>query len=68
MSQTETNGDGRKVNLPGLYRHPESGAELIVKATPKFGTPMADGAVQVGFRYVGPAPEKKVETKEVSVK
>lgn len=66
MSNTETNGNGRPFNKPGLYRHPESGAELVVGATPKFGSPMADGAVRVGFVYVGPAPTKKVEADEVS--
>jgi hypothetical protein len=60
MSTTETNGSGRAVNLPGLYRHPESGKEVVVQANPKLGSAMADGVVQVGFVYVGPAP---VETK-----
>lgn len=68
MANTETNGNGRPFNKPGLYRHPESGAELIVGATPKFGSPMADGAVRVGYVYVGPAPAEKVEAKKESSK
>jgi hypothetical protein len=55
----ETNGDGKTGNLPGLYRHPESGAEIVVTAHEKAGNAMADGAVQVGFVYVGPAPIEK---------
>lgn len=57
----ETNGTGKKGNLPGLYRHPESGAEIVTQHDGKLGSAMSDGAVQVGFQYVGPAP--KEETK-----
>ncbi len=64
MSQTETNGEGKSRNLPGLYRHPESGAEIIITDNPGIGSAMADGAYQTGFRYVGPAP---VETKTEQV-
>ena len=57
----ETNGNGQKGNLPGLYRHPETGAEIVTQHDGKMGSAMSDGAVQVGFKYVGPAP--KTETK-----
>lgn len=67
MAQAETNGDGKN-NLPGLYRHPESGAEVIVTANPGIGNALADGAYQTGFRYVGPAPdETETKTKEAPV-
>lgn len=56
----ETNGNGTKGNLPGLYRHKETGAEIVTQHDGKLGSAMSDGAVQVGFVYVGPAP---VETK-----
>lgn len=65
MSNYETNGNGQPIHKPGLYKHPESGAEIIVGATPKFGSPIADGVYQVGFRYVGPAPVQE-ETPVVS--
>lgn len=59
MSNTESNGNRKPANPAGLYRHPESGAEVIVQATPKYGSPMADGVVRVGYVYVGPAPVVK---------
>lgn len=58
---SESNGDGRKGNLPGLYRHPESGAEVVVTHHDKLGSAMADGVVQVGYKYVGPAPKETVQ-------
>lgn len=58
----EVNGNGKAVNLPGLYRHPETGAEIVTQHDGKLGSAMSDGAVQVGFRYVGPAPVE-TETK-----
>jgi hypothetical protein len=51
MATTEQSGDGREGNKPGLYRHPESGAEVFVKAHPKFGSSMADGVVAQGYRW-----------------
>ena len=45
----QLNGDGHLGNRPGLYRHPQSGAEIFVTAHPKFGSSMADGAVNQGF-------------------
>lgn len=51
-------------NQPGLYRHPESGAELVAEWDPITGSAQADGYVRVGFVYVGPKPEAKVESKK----
>ena len=67
MAQAETSGNGKN-NLPGLYRHPESGAEVIVQANPGIGNSMADGAYQTGFRYVGPAPVETENEPEVAPK
>ena len=66
----ESNGDGRPYNKPGLYRHPESGAEVITRHDAKLGSAMSDAVVQVGYKYVGPAPveTKTVETKATKVK
>lgn len=61
MSNTETTTN-KPANLPGLYRHPESGREIVVQANPGIGSAQADGAVQVGFVYVGPAPAKETKT------
>lgn len=63
MADTEINGDGRPFNKPGLYRHPESGAEVITTHHAKFGSAMSDAMVQVGYKYVGPAPIETVDTK-----
>lgn len=46
-------------NPAGLYRHKESGAE-VVASRPS----MADGFVRVGYKYVGPAPKKSVAEPE----
>jgi hypothetical protein len=59
MSNVEVNGESRAANKPGLYRHPESGAEVVVTHHPKLGSAMADGVVQVGYKWVGPAPTTK---------
>lgn len=55
MATNETYGDGRPVLLSGVYRHPDSGQELVAQATSKFGNPMADAFTRLGFEYVGPA-------------
>jgi hypothetical protein len=55
---SETNGNGKTGNLPGLYRHPETGSEIVTQHDGKLGSAMSDGAVQVGFKYVGPAPKE----------
>jgi len=61
MANSENNGDGRPANLPGVYRHPETGVELIALRHRKFGDQQADAFVQVGFKYVGPAPKESAK-------
>lgn len=39
----------------GVYRHKETGEELVTVATSKFGNPQASAALRLGFEYVGPA-------------
>jgi hypothetical protein len=47
-----------KDNPGGLYRHPDTGAELgFVDDALNFGKASADAAVRMGFEYVGPLPE-----------
>lgn len=58
MASSETNGDGRAINPSGVYRHPDTGEELVTQATAKFGNPQADAIVRMGFVYVGPLSEK----------
>lgn len=58
MATSETNGDGRAINPSGVYRHPDTGQELVTQATAKFGNPQADAIVRMGFVYVGPLSEK----------
>lgn len=62
MEAAETNGTGKTLNKPGLYRHPKSGAEVIVTHHPKLGSAMADGVVQVGYEWVGPAPKEEAKS------
>lgn len=62
----ESNGNGKTGNLPGLYRHPESGAELVTQHDGKLGSAQSDGAVQVGFVYVGPAPKEETKVAPVA--
>lgn len=57
----ETQGDGRPVSPAGVYRHRESGAEVIATATEKFGNPQGDAYVRLGFEYVGPVEGKDAE-------
>jgi hypothetical protein len=38
-------------NQEGVYRHPETGAEVSIKAHAKLGTAMADGFVAAGFVF-----------------
>lgn len=58
MADKESNGDGRPANEPGVYRHPETGKELIARRHRKFGDAQADGFVQVGYKWVGPVPKE----------
>jgi hypothetical protein len=62
MPVIETNSDGQAVNPSGVYRHPDSGEELVFQATGKFGNPGADAAVRLGFVYLGEADPEKVES------
>jgi len=66
--QNETNGDNRPYNKPGLYRHPESGAEVITRHDAKLGSAMSDAVVQVGYKYVGDAPVEAPAKAEVKSK
>lgn len=50
-------------NEAGVYKHPETGVEVVARPHPKFGNAQADGFVNAGFVYVGPAPAKE-EVKE----
>ena len=52
----------KPANKGGVYRHPETGTEVIAMETEKFGSPQADAYVRLGFEYVGPVEE--VGTKE----
>lgn len=66
MSSVEVSGKGGAGNKPGLYRHPESGAEVFVTHHAKLGSAMADGVVAVGYVWVSseqPKP-KAVDFKE----
>lgn len=45
-------------NLPGVYKHPETGEELVAHNHPKFGSAMADGFVRVGYVYQGPEKQE----------
>lgn len=48
----ETNGDGRPLNRPGLYRQKETGQEIYLEGTPGLGTPIIDAFVQAGFVFI----------------
>ena len=52
MAETVEEKSNQK-NLPGVYRHPETGVELVAKQHPKYGSAQADGFVRVGYVYVG---------------
>lgn len=60
----ETNGDGRPLNKPGIYRQKETGQEIYLESTPDLGTPIIDAFMQAGFVYVGPKEEPKIEEVE----
>jgi hypothetical protein len=60
MATFETNGDGSPTNPSGVYRHPDTGGELVFQATSKFGNPGADAAVRLGYVYAGAANKEKV--------
>jgi hypothetical protein len=57
LPQGQSGETSRVVNLPGVYRHPETGAEVITSAsdggTLAEGTTQADALKRVGFERVG---------------
>lgn len=46
----------------GLYRHPETGNEVITLSDPIFGEAQSEGIVRLGFVRVGDAPEGSIKT------
>ena len=46
----------------GLYRHPETGKEVITLYDPLFGDAQSEGIVRLGFVRVGDAPEGSIKT------
>lgn len=48
----------------GVYRHRESGEELVAVETSSFGNPMAAAFVRMGFEFVGPLSEKAIAKPE----
>jgi hypothetical protein len=53
IMQEENNGVQYEA---GLYRHPDTGAELVTKFDPLFGDAQSEGVARVGFVRVGDAP------------
>ncbi len=60
MDHKETNGNGRPVLKGGVYKHPESGQELIAVQTAKFGNPQADAYVRMGYQYAREATQEEL--------
>lgn len=60
MPVIETNSNGREVLSSGVYRHPDTGEELVAQGNSKFGNPQADAITRLGFQYVGPVNTHKV--------
>lgn len=56
----ETSETGKRP--AGLYRHPDSGAELVTLEDSLLGDAQSRAAERTGFQYVGPAPEGYVKT------
>lgn len=61
MATSEQDGDSRAALPGGVWRHRETGQELVSQPTAKFGNPQAAAYQRMGFEYVGPADTKKVE-------
>lgn len=62
-STLESNGFGsqeRPQRPAGLYRHPETGEEVITKFHPTFGSAQADAVVRVGFVFIRPVQDGDV--------
>lgn len=64
----EVNGNKKPLNKPGVYVHKESGAELLVRSHPKFGSAQADALVRVGYEFKSEAPKKATKEKTAPVK
>ncbi len=64
QDNTEKMGDGRPVNLPGLYRHTESGEEVVTTSDYDAGKIQGDALVQVGYKRIGDIPTKVIKTEE----
>ena len=65
-SSVESNGMGsqeRPQNPAGLYRHEKSGAEIITKWNPLYGSAQADGAVRLGFEFIREATQDELREK-----
>lgn len=50
------------VTPAGVYKHPETGQEVITLYDPLFGDVQSEGFVRLGFEYKGPAPEGAVSS------
>lgn len=46
----------------GLYRHPETGAEIVTLYDPLFGNAQSEGIARVGFVRVGDTPTGYIKT------
>jgi hypothetical protein len=63
----ETNGQSRPVNLPGIYKHKETGVTVEIQDAHGLGNQQADAFVQTGFvRVEAEAPQ--AETKQTKEK
>lgn len=54
----EKNGTNVREQPAGVYRHPDTGEEIVAHATSKFGNPQAAAFMRLGFVYVGPLSAK----------
>lgn len=50
-------GQAKPANLPGVYRHPQAGKEVIVLPDP-ISRAQQDALVRLGFEWVGEAPSR----------
>lgn len=50
------------VTPSGVYRHKETGRELITIYDPLYGDVQSEGLVRLGFEYVGPAEEGSIKS------
>jgi hypothetical protein len=60
----QTNHGNRPGNRPGLYRHPQTGAEVFVTHHVKYGSAQADGAVAQGYVWVSDEDTAQTSTAE----